>query len=427
MDTKPAEPAGQDPLDNIILIGTAHVSEKSIRDVEEAIEQRKPDIVAVELDERRYRALMEGGEGKKEIQIKELLKGNNLAVFIIQLLLTYVQRKAGLGTGVKPGSEMVAAIDVAKKQGADIALIDRDIGVTLSRFWGKMSLWEKLKMMFSLAMASMGIGGGEAIDMDTITEESTVSGMIEELRHFTPSAATVLIDERDAYLAHNLLEIGKTRRVLGVVGAGHREGIMKYLKHPETIPPIETISVPSKKRHIPILKILGLLAVLIAVAVFGLLLLSGIPIEQLLIAVLILFIIKGILSALFVALVGGHKKSIATCFALAWYSLVNPIAHIGWFAGVVEAAERPPTMNDVNTILGKDEDSVIETFKNMYNNRLFKVILVAALANVGSFLGTLCGVAVIVYYLHITDPVGLLQAGSANGYHTVTSWLGGIL
>ncbi len=411
---------------NIILVGTAHVSEKSIREVEETIERVKPDVVAIELDDRRYRSITEGGDDTREIQVKELLKGNNLAVFIIQLLLSYVQRKVGAGTGVKPGSEMVAAADAAKKHGADVALIDRDIGITLSRFWGNMSLLEKLGMLYSLTLATLGFGG-ESVDMDTITEEDVVSGMVQELRRFTPSAATSLIDERDAFMAHKLLEIGRTKKIVGVVGAGHRNGILGYLERPETLPPLDAISAPPKKRSIGLLKIAGALAVLIAAFVFVLLLFSGIPLGELLIAIVILFLVKGLLSALFVAVIGGHRKAVATCFALAWYSLVNPVVHIGWFAGVVEAAERPPTMRDLKTILGNEEDGIADTFKNMYRNKLFKVIMVAALANIGSFFGTLLGAAVIMYYLNITDPVSMLQAGSSNGYHALVGWLQAVI
>jgi pheromone shutdown protein TraB len=39
--------------DNIILIGTAHISQESVDEVHKAIEQYKPDIVAVELCQRR--------------------------------------------------------------------------------------------------------------------------------------------------------------------------------------------------------------------------------------------------------------------------------------------------------------------------------------------------------------------------------------
>lgn len=412
------------PLDNIVLVGTAHVSEKSIKDVEEAIEANKPDVVAVELDARRYQALKEGGQGKKEIPIKELLKGNNLAIFLIQTMLAFVQRKVGAEMGVKPGSEMLAAIEAADKRGLQVALIDRDLGVTLSRFWNKMTLGEKFKMLYSLVLAGLGIGTKD-IDIDKMTQEDVVSDLIEELREFTPSVAEVLVDERDAYLAHNLLEIGRTKRVVGVVGAGHREGIRKYLEHPETIPPIESISTVPQKRHIPWLKVFSALIVLSVVLVFLLLILSGIPLEQLFLALAVLFVVQGILSALAVALVGGHWKSIATAFALAWYAFLNPLLAIGWLAGVVEASQRPPTMEDLNTLLGSGDDDlgVIDTLKGMFKNKLFRAIAVAAMANVGSMVGTFVGAAILVYYFNLTDPVALLQAGVINGYHAIATWL----
>ena len=43
--------------DNIILIGTAHISKESVKEVKEAIEKYQPDIVAVELCKRRYEAI----------------------------------------------------------------------------------------------------------------------------------------------------------------------------------------------------------------------------------------------------------------------------------------------------------------------------------------------------------------------------------
>ena len=410
------------PLDNVMLVGTAHVSEKSVKEVEEAIESYKPDVVAVELDARRYQALTEGNQEKKEIPIKELLKGSNFAIFLLQTMLAFVQRKVGAEMGVKPGSEMLAAIDLAQKRGIPIAFIDRDIGITMARFWAKMKLREKLKMAYSLLLASLGFGT-EDIDIDQITDEGVVSDLVEELREFAPSAAEVLLDERDAYLANNLLNIGQSKRVLGIVGAGHREGIKKYLEHPETLPSIESISIVPKKRHIPWLKIIGTLVILSVAFILVLLLLSGIPWQQLLLMLAVLFVIQGIVSALFVAMIGGHWKSVVTAFVSAMTALIHPLIAIGWLAGLVEATQHPPTMEDLSTLLGNEDDSMIDTFKGLYKNRLFRVIAVAAVANIGSILGTVIGVIVLAHFFNLNNPVGLLQTGLGNGYHTITAFL----
>jgi len=42
---------------NIILVGTGHILEKSVKEVEAVIDREEPDVVAVELCEGRFRAL----------------------------------------------------------------------------------------------------------------------------------------------------------------------------------------------------------------------------------------------------------------------------------------------------------------------------------------------------------------------------------
>ena len=41
----------------IIVIGTAHISQKSVDVVKETIAKEEPDVVAIELDEGRYEAI----------------------------------------------------------------------------------------------------------------------------------------------------------------------------------------------------------------------------------------------------------------------------------------------------------------------------------------------------------------------------------
>ena len=61
------KPAGSESHE-IIIVGTAHVSEKSVQEVISKIEEMRPDIVAVELCPARYRALIgqEVGKGDQD-------------------------------------------------------------------------------------------------------------------------------------------------------------------------------------------------------------------------------------------------------------------------------------------------------------------------------------------------------------------------
>jgi hypothetical protein len=81
-------------------------------------------------------------------------------------------------------------------------------------------------------------------------------------------------------------------------------------------------------------------------------------------------------------------------------------------------------MNDLNTLLGKEDDGMLDTIRGMFKNRLFKALMVAAAANIGSMIGSVVGAAVLVYYFHLTDPVTLLQHGISNGWNSVSSFIG---
>ncbi len=490
----------------IILVGTAHVSEKSVAEVNEVIDKERPDIVAVELDKGRYRAL-KGKEEPKEINIKELLSGGKFYYFLLHWLLAYVQKKIGADTGVKPGAEMLSAIEKAEKTGARIALIDRDIQITLGRFWNKMSFFENLKLFGSLVGASFGMGSDE-IDIDTVTQEDVVTQLVSELRKMAPSAASVLLDERNAIMAKNLLDISKEGTVVAVVGAGHREGIQKYLDAPDSIPPIEDMMTLPKKRfswfRVATIAIIGMVVGLLALLIIS----GGVSLSTLLTALLYLFIVQGVLSAIGVLIAGGHPLSALTALSLAWFGFLHPFLAIGWLAGFVEAHFRPPASEDFKNILkdeflfnweeipGNDSGRFIQflaknygadwakgariertddgktitvysekkhisfrlddeknkvtampdktargdvftaekvngklniyrpiSFKDLMHNKLFRIILVAAFANLGSMIGTFVAIPIIVHYLGITNPLDILRTALDTGFKALRNIL----
>ncbi len=417
--------------DNIILVGTGHILEKSVREVEEVIDREKPDVVAVELCAARYEALKGNVE---EVPIKDAITGGKPFLMLTHWLLAYVQRKMGSELGIEPGADMMAAINKAEEFGCQIALVDRPIQITMERFWKNMKFLEKLKMVFSILFAIFGMGrekddegdgtnklkfkgvgtnNGMVIDLDSITDEDVVSQLVEELREFSPGAATALLDERDAYIAGSLLELSRQpsgnvnqnaasdmldqndsltqeRKIVAVVGAGHVAGIKKLFSRPELIQSKEDLcSLPTKRFNLSIKNLLGVglgvALVIILLAFF----LSGITYDVLLQAFFWWFIINGTLSAAGVILVRGHPLSALTAFFVAWLTSLNLFLAAGWFAGLVEAHLRKPTGEDVKSMMKTD------SLRDLMNNKLFKVILVAALANLGSVIGTFIGAYVV--------------------------------
>ena len=389
----------------VVLIGTAHVSEKSVNEVRSAIRNLKPDIVAVELCRARYDSLKGNVPETNQVPIKEILTEGKVYYYLVHWLLAYVQKKIGEDMGVKPGSEMISAIEEAEASGAKIALIDRDIQVTLQRFWGRMKFTEKIKMLGSLIGGLIGIGKGAEIDIDQITQQDVVTALVSELREFAPTAAETLIDERDAYLAGSILRTaaGGNKTIVAVIGAGHKPGVINYLENPKSLPPLNSLMQIPKKRF-GIGKIIGFAFVGLIIGFFLLLLLSGVPLKLLLIAFGWWFIITGTLSAIGTLLAGGHPYSVLTAFSVAWLTTLHPLIAAGWFAGIVEARQRNPTAADIKALAG------IETFREMFKNRFMRVLLVASFANIGSMTGTFLGAYVMIRVTGL-DPRDILLSG----------------
>ena len=386
----------------IHLVGTAHVSKKSIEEVRSAIEGFEPDVVGVELDRGRLTALT---EETAEPSITDILKGGNFGQLLVQWVLTYIQQRIGAETGVKPGSEMLVAIEEAEAHQKPVALIDRDIRITLSRFWGKMGIWAKIKLIGALIYSLVSVEGQE-IDVDEFTNQDVVSAAMEEFRKFSPRGAQALIDERDAYLAHQILMLGsRYDRVLAVVGAGHIQGVQRYLDAPETLPPLSTLTAGVKS--LPWGKILGAAVTVLFILLIAAIAFSGLGLDVLLAALFYWIVINGVLSAVFTLMAGGHPLSAATAFAVSWLTSLNPMLAAGWFAAIVEAKVRKPAVGDFRKIIDA------ETFSEMRRIPLFRVVLVAALANVGSTLGTIAYFVFIFPVLGI-DPAAVIGGGFSN-------------
>ncbi|HOC83996.1 MAG TPA: TraB/GumN family protein [Methanoculleus sp.] len=386
----------------IHLVGTAHVSQKSIEDVRSAIEGFEPDIVGVELDRGRYVALT---EEIAEPSIADILKGGNFGRLLVQWVLTYIQQRIGAETGVKPGAEMLVAIEEAEKHQKPVAFIDRDIRITLGRFWGRMGIWEKIKLIGALIYSLVSVEGQD-LDVDELTNQDVVSAAMEEFRKFSPHGAQALIDERDAYLAHQILMLGnRYDRVLAVVGAGHIQGVQRYLNAPETLPPLPSLTADVK--GLPWGKIIGAAVTIIFLLLIAAIAFSGVGLEVLIAALVYWILINGVLSAAFTLLAGGHPFSAATAFAVSWLTSLNPLLAAGWFAAIVEAKIRKPTTGELRQIIEA------ETFSEMRRIPLFRVVLVAALANVGSSLGTVAYFVFIFPVLGI-DPTVVITEGFSN-------------
>lgn len=205
----------------IKIIGTSHVSPQSLKEIASTIDKLKPDCVAVELDPNRYEALRRGDH--VNISAVKYIGFRN---YLVAKILSIVQEHLGKKTGVMPGEEMLKAVDMGRKVGADIALIDRDIRITLDRM-RMMRLAEKLRILLGVFKK---VPVEEKFDLKEVPAEKLVDHLVDHIKTLSPTLYNALIHERDVHMARALYGLSqKYENIVAVVGVGHARGIKREL------------------------------------------------------------------------------------------------------------------------------------------------------------------------------------------------------
>lgn len=366
------------------IVGTAHISEKSIESVREMIYEKKPEIVAIELDVPRYQRLIDDSYGRvkeEKFDLKSILKSSNMIVTLVTAFLSNTQKRMGEDVGVKPGSEMLEAAKIAKEVNAEVALIDRNIQITLKRTINGMTLREKLTFAWELIVSYFsGEDDEESFEeeIEKLKQEDTIAEVMGYFKEASPGGYNALVHERDAYMAYNLKSL-EENNVVAVVGAGHRQGILKFLEEPESIPSIESLNYIKESRF-SITKIILYLIPVLFVLIFVVAFFQGIDIE----GGLINYLIFAGGGAFIGSLLSGSKiQSAIVAFLVAPVTVIHPLLAAGWFSGLVEGKLRNVGFDDLHE-LGN-----FESWRDLWNNKLFRVILVVIGTNLGCTIGVL--------------------------------------
>jgi len=218
---------------NLTLIGTSHIAKQSLDDVEDAINTKNPDIVAIELDKKRLYSLFHKPKGRISIyNIRRIgLKG-----YIFSLIGGWAEKKLGDLVGVSPGSEMRKAILMAKKNKKKIALIDQDIEITLKRFSETLSWKERWNFFVDIVKAFIFRKKEIDFDLTKVPSKEIIKKLIDKVKKRYPNIYKVLIEERNIVLAQNisnLMQENPDKKILAIIGAGHEEDILKMIKKPD--------------------------------------------------------------------------------------------------------------------------------------------------------------------------------------------------
>jgi len=235
---------------NLTIIGTSHIAKQSLEEVERIITEKKPEIIALELDVKRYHAIQ---QKNRKIDIYSIRKVG-IKGFLFALLGAWVEKELGKVVDMKPGSEMLKAIKIAKKQKIRIALIDQDIDITLRKI--SLSWKERLNFLIDIfrgiffrkkEIEELGLND---FDLTKVPKKELIGKLLSKVKRRYPSLYKVLIKERNEIMAHNLKYIMKQypgKGIVSVIGAGHEEGVAQLLRKPDMTSTINSLLVVEKQ------------------------------------------------------------------------------------------------------------------------------------------------------------------------------------
>jgi pheromone shutdown-related protein TraB len=369
----------------IVLVGTAHVSQESVDLVGRVIEREQPDTVCVELDQRRFEALSQKRRWES-LDLREVIRKRQLATLLLNLFLASYQKRIGGKLGVVPGSELLAAIEVAQARSLPVELCDRDVRVTLRRAWGSLSIGRKA-MLVSGVLATVGETPEiSEEELRRLRRKDVLSELMQELGKAMPELKRALIDERDSYLAAKIAR-APGRTLVAVVGAGHLAGMAEALRERREVDLEELERIPPVSKKMKAIGWGVTLAIVASIVYLGE--------KQGLAAArenaLIWCLAHSIPSALGGLLALGHPLTILSAFVSAPFTALSPAIGVGYVAAFVQTYLVPPRVSELQNV-GDDMAKAGLWWKN----RLLRVFLVFILTSLGGALGTWVGLAKIL-------------------------------
>jgi pheromone shutdown-related protein TraB len=366
----------------IILIGTAHVSKQSVEQVKEVIDRERPDSVCIELDEQRYKSIMEGNKWR-EMDIFKVIKEKKATLLIMNLAISSFQNRLAKQFDTKPGQEMIQGIESAKEIGAELVLADRNIQITFSRIWGNVGVWGKAQLLTSIIYSIFNKETISEEELEKMKTQDTLNASLAEISEAFPKLKKPLIDERDQYLAQKIKE-APGKKVVAVLGAAHVPGITKEIHNDQDLHALTKTKPKSKTPQIigwaiPVL--------IVALIVFTFFLNPAAGMDQAISWILW----TGITAAIGAAAALAHPLAILSAFIAAPITTLHPLLAAGWVSGIVQAYIKRPSVADFETL---SED--VFSIKGFWRNKFTRVLLVIILTNIGGSFGTLIGGADVI-------------------------------
>ena len=318
------------------------------------------------------------------MDLYRIIREKKAGLVMANLALGAYQRRIAEQFGIEPGAELKAAAEAAVKHDLPLQLVDRDLATTLKRSYRAVP-WHK-RMMLSTGLLMSTISSDE-IDEDQIEklkEGDILESTFTEFAEQSPELFEALIAERDRFMAarlrqENIENAGK--RVLVVIGAGHLDGLAKYLADDASDPQTEVTRLsilPPPNRWIKFVP--WVIAALVLTGFY----LGFSKSPQLgweLVTIWVL--VNGGFAALGALIARAHPLTILSAMIAAPLTSLNPAIAAGMVTGLVESWIRKPKVSDLERL--RDDAT---TLKGWFKNPATRILLVFFFSNLGSAIGT---------------------------------------
>jgi pheromone shutdown-related protein TraB len=366
-----------------VLLGTAHVSRASVDAVIEMADSGDFDAIAVELCPARHQALTKQQQWK-DMDLYRIIREKKAGLVMANLALGAYQRRIAEQFGIEPGAELKAAADAAVRHDMPLLLIDRDLATTLKRSYRAVPWYKRIMLTTGLVMSTVSSEEIDEEQIEKLKEGDILESTFTEFAEQSPELYEALIAERDRFMAARLRQenIGNAgKRILVVIGAGHLEGLAKFLSTDTEDPKseVESLSVlPSPNRWIKFVP-----WVIAALVFTGFWIGFSRSPELGWQLVTLWVVINGGLAALGALIARAHPLTILSAMVAAPLTSLNPAVAAGMVTGLVESWLRKPKVSDLERLR---EDAT--TLKGWFKNPATRILLVFFFSNLGSAIGT---------------------------------------
>jgi len=365
------------------LLGTAHVSRTSVDAVTEMAGSGDYDAIAVELCPARHLALTKQQQWR-EMDLYRIIRERKAGLVMANLALGAYQRRIAEQFGIEPGAELKAAADAAQTHDLPLQLIDRDLATTLKRSYRAVPWYKRLFLTTGLVMSTVSSDEIDEEQIEKLKEGDILESTFTEFAQQSPELYEALITERDRFMAARLRQenhANSGQRILVVIGAGHLEGLAKYLASDQQSPDseVEQLSRQPAPRRWPKIVPWAIAALVLTGFWIGF---SRSP-ELGWQLITLWVVINGGLAALGALIARGHPLTILSAMVAAPLTSLNPAIAAGMVTGAVESWLRKPRVSDLERL--RDDAT---TLKGWFKNPATRILLVFFLSNMGSAIGT---------------------------------------